>query len=246
MEIKTQALVIKVTDVGENDRLLTLLTKDNGIIKAFASNAKRLTNKNNSATTALCYSDFTLREVKGSYRVSDAVLSHCFFKIGCDIKKIALGQYFCEIAETLSPPDADSEEMLRLILNTLHYLNSEKIVLPLLKAIFELRALSISGYMPDLTNCSFCGEINDNEMYFLAQEGVVCCKKCNNENNVGIYLDATALTAMRYIVSVNFEKLYSFKIPFEKAERLSKVTEKFLIAQTERRFKTLDFYYSFA
>ncbi len=246
MEIKTQALVIKVTDVGENDRLLTLLTKDNGIIKAFASNAKRLTNKNNSATTALCYSDFTLREVKGSYRVSDAVLLHCFFKIGCDIKKIALGQYFCEIAETLSPPDAESEEMLRLVLNTFHYINSEKIELSLLKAIFELRALSISGYMPDLSNCAFCGKINDNQMYFLAQDGVICCKKCNDEGNIGIYLDATSLTAMRYIVSVNFEKLFSFTIPSEKSERLSKITEKFLMSQVERHFKTLDFYYSFS
>ena len=31
----------------------------------------------------------TLRDVKGSYRVADAVLSHSFFKVGCDIKKIA-------------------------------------------------------------------------------------------------------------------------------------------------------------
>lgn len=245
MQIKTQALVIKVTDVGENDRLLTLLTKGNGIVKAFASNAKRLTNKYNSATSALCYSDFTLREVKGSYRVADATLSHSFFKIGSDIKKLALGQYFCDVAETLSPPDDESEAMLRLVLNSFHYINSDKISSSLLKAIFELRALSISGYMPDLSACSVCGSADENEMYFYADDGVLSCKKCRDENDRGIYLDATLLTAMRYIIYSNFEKLFFFEIPADKSERLSKITEKFLIAQTEKRFKTLDFYYSF-
>ena len=245
MQIKTQALVIKVANVGENDRLLTLLTKDFGIIKAFASNAKRLNNKNNAATSALCYSDFTLREVKDSYRVSDAVLSHSFFKIGSDVKKIALGQYFCEIAETLSPPDSDSSEILRLLLNSFFFLNNDKMPSPLLKAIFELRALSISGYMPDLSNCAFCGCEAENEMYFLSQDGVLSCKKCLSEDVNGTYLDATLITAMRHIVTSGFERLFSFEIPLEKAERLSLVTEKFLIAQTEKKFKTLDFYYSF-
>ena len=97
--------------------------------------------------------------------------------------------------------------------------------------------------MPDLSCCSFCGEINENEMYFLSQDGVLSCKNCQND---GVYLDATSLTAMRYIVLSPFEKLFSFNIPGEKAERLSLVTEKFLTAQTERRFKTLEFYYNLA
>ena len=45
MQITTDALVLKVMDVGENDRLLTLLSKDYGIIRAFASGAKKIQNK---------------------------------------------------------------------------------------------------------------------------------------------------------------------------------------------------------
>ena len=122
MQITTQALVIKVTDVGENDRLLTLLTKHNGIIKAFASNAKKINNKYYSATSLFCFSDFTLRDVKGSYRVSDATLQHSFFKIGSDVEILSLCQYFCEVAEALCPPDLDSEELQRLILNIFHFM----------------------------------------------------------------------------------------------------------------------------
>ncbi len=244
MPIKTEALVIKVMDVGESDRLLTLLTKDYGIIKAFASGAKKLKSKYYAATSALCYSDFTLREVKDSFRVSDAFLKHNFFKIGSDVKMLSLGQYFCEAAEVLSPPDQDSHDMLRLLLNCFYHINSERIFTPLLKSIFELRALSVSGYMPNLLLCDNCGCFNENEMYFYSDDGILHCKNCVTENDGGIYLDSTLISAMRHIVYSDFEKVFSFSIPDEKAKRLSKITEKFLISQTERKFKTLDFYYS--
>lgn len=236
--------MIKVTDVGENDRLLTLLTKNNGIIKAFASNAKKITNKYYAATSVFCFSDFTLRDVKGSYRVSDAVLKHSFFRLSYDVKALSLCQYFCELAETLSPPDSDSESMLRLLLNTFHFILNKTKPLPILKAIFELRSLSISGYMPDLVGCLECGEFDSSQMYFFVEDGVLRCKRCKEENDLGYYLDATLISAMRYIVYSDFEKLFSFEIPIEKAERLSKITEKFTTAQTEKKFRTLDFYYS--
>ncbi len=244
MQITTQALVIRVTDTGENDRLLTLLTKNNGIVKAFASNAKKINNKYYSATSLFCYSDFTLRFVKGSYRVSDAALKHSFFKIGSDVKALSLCQYFCEVAEALSPPDTNSEDLLRLILNTFHLMFPQKKYLPLLKAIFELRSLSISGYMPDLVGCRECGNFFESEMYFYSDEGALSCRKCKRVDDKGIYLDATLISAMRYIVYVDFEKIFSFEIPNEKADRLSKITESFIISQTERKFRTLDFYYS--
>ncbi len=244
MPIKTEALVLKVMDVGESDRLLTLLTKDFGIVKAFASGAKKLKSKYYAGTTALSYSDFTLREVKDSYRVSDAYLKHNFFKIGSDIKLLTLAQYFCEAAEVLSPPEQDSHEMLRLLLNSFYYIGSDKISHHQLKAIFELRALAISGYMPNLLVCDNCGNYDEKEMYFFADEGVLNCKECNSDNYSGILLDATLISAMRHIVYSDFEKIFSFSVPEEKAKRLTKITEKFLITQTERKFKTLDFYYS--
>ena len=244
MQITTQALVIKVTDVGENDRLLTLLTKHNGIIKAFASNAKKINNKYYSATSLFCFSDFTLRDVKGSYRVSDATLQHSFFKIGSDVEILSLCQYFCEVAEALCPPDLDSEELQRLILNIFHFIVTGKKSAALLKAVFELRALSISGFMPDLVGCLECGEFFESEMYFYTDDGALRCKRCKLDNDKGIYLDATLISAMRYIVYMDLEKLFSFEIPKEKAERLSKITEAFITSQTERRFRTLDFYYS--
>ena len=51
----TEGLVIKEMNVGESDRLVTLFTRDYGIIKAFASGAKNIKSKKGAATSLLTY-----------------------------------------------------------------------------------------------------------------------------------------------------------------------------------------------
>ncbi len=47
---------------GESDRLVTLLTREEGIIRAFSPLAKTLKSKQGSATQLLCYSRFLFTE----------------------------------------------------------------------------------------------------------------------------------------------------------------------------------------
>ncbi len=244
MQVTTDALVLRVNDVGDSDRLLTLLTKEYGVIKAFASGAKKLKSKYYAGTSLLCYSHFILEEVKGTFRVRDASLNTSFFKIGCDISLISLQQYFCELAFVLAPMDNTADAYLRLLLNSLHAANNEKMYEPLLKAVFEMRILSLSGYTPDLVACFNCGEFDKDIFYFNPQESVIGCDGCDKDKNSHICLDRTLISAMRHIIYCDFEKLFSFKIPDESAKRLSKITEKYLLTQTEQSFSTLNFYNS--
>ncbi len=244
MQITTDAIVIKVNDVGDNDRLITLLTKDYGVVKAFASSAKKIKSKYYSGTALFSYSRFILEQVKGTYRVRDASLNNSFFKIGCDISQISLQQYFCELSYILAPMDESSEMFLRLLLNSMYCINNSKMDEALLKAVFELRILSLSGYTPDLVACNDCGEFDKDIFYFNYNEGIISCEQCIYDKNATAILDRTLLSAMRHIIYCDFEKLFSFKIPQEYAIRLSKITEKYLLSQTEQRFSTLDFYNS--
>ena len=57
----TQALVIKEMKIGESDRLVTLFSRDYGVLKAFASGAKNIKSKKASATSLLTYGSFTIK-----------------------------------------------------------------------------------------------------------------------------------------------------------------------------------------
>ena len=237
----TQALVIKEMNVGESDRLVTLLTKDFGIIKAFAAGAKNIKSKKAAATSLLTYSSVTFVEKKGTKRIYEATPISQFFTLGTEIEVLALSQYFCELAFVFGEENSPNEELLRLILNSLHFLTKEKKFPPLIKAITELRLASLAGYTPNLIACSSCGKFEDDIMYFDLSDGSLSCEACK-ENGTFCAIDKTMLSTMRHIVYSEFKKLYSFTVPDESANHLSRLTEKYITMQTDYKFQTLEFY----
>ena len=237
----TEGLVIKEMNVGESDRLVTLFTRDFGIIKAFAAGAKNIKSKKAAATAVLTYSSFTILKKKDSYRIYEATPIAQFFSVGTGIDVLSLSQYFCELCYAFGEENTPNKELLRIVLNSLHFLVKSKKYPPLIKAVTEFRIAVICGYSPNLVGCTECGAFEDNLMYFNLTDGSITCSKCHD--GIGdIPLDKTLLSALRHITYSDFSKLYSFEIPQKSADMLSDITEKYIAYQTDLHFKTLDFY----
>ncbi len=243
MRFTTEGLVIREKNIGENDRLITILTRDMGVIRAFAAGAKSIKSKKGAATGLLSYSSFTILQKNDTYKIYEATPIRVFFGAGSDILKLSLSQYFCELCSVLVPANTDSEEFLRLILNSLHFLISENRNPDIIKAITELRLASISGYTPNLIACDGCGKFEADVMYFSLSNGSVLCDDCKKDL-YSIPVNRTMLSAMRHIVYSEFRGLYSFEIPNSDAKLLSVLTEKYIMTQTEHRYQTLEFYHS--
>jgi len=241
MRFTTDALVIKEMKVAESDRLVTLLTRDYGVIKAFAAGAKNIKSRKGAATGLLSYSSMTILKKNDTYRIYEATPIRVFFGVGSDVVRLSLSQYFCELALVLSPTEDESEEFLRVILNSLYFLTEEKRNPELIKAITEFRIAAMTGYMPDLVACENCGAFENDIMYFRISDGHILCDGCKAEVGV-VPIDRTLLSAMRHIVYSKLAALYSFEIPDNAALRLSDITEKYILTQTDHSFKTLDFY----
>ena len=71
MKINTDGLIIKRGAVGENDRLVTVLTRDLGVIRAFVHGGNKVKGKTISATDVLCYSSFTVSRNRDTYTISE-------------------------------------------------------------------------------------------------------------------------------------------------------------------------------
>lgn len=239
----TEGLVIREMNVGESDRLVTLFTREYGIIKAFAAGAKNIKSKKAAATSLLTYSSFTILNKKGTLRIYEATPKSTFFTLGSDIEILSLSQYFCELALEFAESGIPNMELLRLILNSLHFLTKEKRYPPLIKAITELRTAVLSGYMPNLVACKNCGAFESNIMYWSISDGSLSCGECGRKEN-SVAIDKTLLSALRHIVFSEFKNLYSFDIPNKSAAELSKITEKYLTTQTDYNFSALQFYNS--
>lgn len=219
--------------------MITIITRDHGVITAFVRGVKSIKSKRGSATSLLSYSNFTLESKGDTYTVLEASINQMFFGAGSDIVILTIAQYFCELCNTFKPYSDESEEYLRLILNSLYLLTEKKRSPELIKAITELRVAVIAGYAPNIVACNNCGKFEDGIMYFKIDDGTLYCNECKNDNCVSISL--TILQAMRHIVFSKFEKIYSFTIPEEAAKQLSILTERYVTYQTEHKFTTLEF-----
>ena len=122
MKITTNGLVIKEQTTGESDRLVTLLTADYGILRAFVRRAKLVKSRTASATSLFSYAKFTLYKTRDAYTADDVVPIEVFFDLRKDIESLALAQYFAQLAYEMGAEEQPCEELLRLTLNSLHLL----------------------------------------------------------------------------------------------------------------------------
>lgn len=245
MQVKTEGLIIKEQTVGESDRLLTVLTRDRGVLKAFARRAKSLKDSKNCATGLLCYSRLSIFSGRDKYIIDDASPIEVFFGLRKDIGDLSLAQYFCELSGVLVPEETDSAEYLRLVLNSLSFLSKQTKQRELIKAVTELRIISLAGYMPDLVVCRGCHCYESDDWAFFPRSGIIMCRDCLSiEPNSEPYLSISGgvLTAMRHIIFSDFEKIYSFALPQEALERLGRATEEYVLNVIGRIPMTLDFY----
>lgn len=243
MQIETKGLVILEKSVNESDRLVTVLTREEGVVRAFAQQAKKIKSNKLCATQLFSYSRFTIFKGRDKYIINDAQPIEVFFDLRRDIERLSLAQYFCELAGVLAPQEAEAGDFLRLMLNSLHFLCKATRPNAQIKAIVEMRMLSLAGYMPNLVCCAGCSCYEADEMIFLPRKGLIYCANCfQDSGEPAVKLSRGALTGLRHIIYSDFEKLFSFSMSPQGLKELSNASEQYTLCTVERSFNTLDFY----
>ena len=172
MQTTTMGLVLRATKTGEADRVLSVLTPA-GIVSAIAKGSLRLKNRLHSATGLFCYSEFTLFEGKTMYMVDEAEVREVFWGVHEDVVNMALAMYCAEFVSTLSPTGDEAAAQLRLLLNSLYYLSEKKRAPAFIKPVYELRALTLAGFLPGLVACADCVKYEGGPFCFDAATGLL-------------------------------------------------------------------------
>lgn len=242
MIIRTDGIVIREKEAATGDKHLTLLTRQAGVLTAFAGGGKSPKNKNVSSTDLLCYSDFSIDITKkGNCYIKEATPKSVFFDLRRDIVTLCLAQYLAELTSELAPRAEEAGEFLPLILNCMHLLCTGSKEREQIKAVAELRMLTLAGYMPQLVGCNKCGIYESEKMYFDTFSGELFCESCRPAVKLK-EISMSTLSAMRHICLSDSNKIFSFTLSPEAMLGLTSVAEKYLLSVTGKRFKTLDFY----
>lgn len=242
--ITIKGIVLKEKAVGENGKFIDILTAENGVIELTVKGARKINSQFLSSTQLFAYSEFCYSE-SGKYRfLNSAEPIRIFYNLRNSLSKVSLACYFSEILRFCAEPQPDND-ILRLFLNTLHFLEKDLRDEKMLKTIFELRLMSEIGFMPDVVGCHGCGAFEPEEIFFSMHEGCFYCRDCFNNNPDEWYkINISVLSAMRHILLTDFDRLFNFRTSENTMNTLAYISEKYLMFCLERNFRTLDFYKS--
>lgn len=228
------------TKTGEADRVLTLLTPS-GVVKAYAKNSLRPGGRLTYATGLFCYSQFELYKGRSMQNVDSASDILQFPALASDVSSVSLATYLCELVKLLAPIEDDAGDFLSLALAALHYINTG-VDRRKVKSAFELKILTLSGYMPDLDCCGKCGGNPKNALFFNTSGGKILCGDCLAAAGGSPNCSGAALAAMRYITEAPPKKVFLFNLPDDQLDQLARLAEGYTVCQLETRPPTLDFY----
>lgn len=204
-------MVLSAAPVGDYDKLVVLLTRERGKIRAFARGARRPGSALMAAANAFAFGEFQIYEGRTSYTMSQASIQNYFGELMTDFEGACYGQYFLEFADYYTRENADGSDFLKLAYQSLRALLVPSLPRNLVRYIYELKAMTYSGECPQTFEQFSDWNLNPSTEY-----------------------------ALQYVVAASVEKLYTFLLTEEVFAEFARVVTWLRKHYVEHRFKSLE------
>jgi DNA repair protein RecO (recombination protein O) len=206
-------MVLAVIPIGEYDKRITIFTKERGKISAFAKGARRPNSKLLAAASPFTFGEFEVLEGKSSYTIFRITVTNYFSSLREQLEEVYYGFYFLEITDYYTRENLVDLHMLKLLYQSLRALEKPTLPNRLVRVIFELKAMVISGEYPNVFTCLHCGN-ETAPFWFQYKTAAMVCETCHQFDRT-VPVNPAALYAMQYIVTATIEQLYTFVVTKE-------------------------------
>ena len=262
MLFATDGVITKVTNGTGSDKYLNIITPRRGRISVLVKGSHSPESKTASLSQLFTYGNFEIYQKNDAYWLRGGMIINPFYNLANDITRMAAATYICELANEITDESDECEEILRLLLNTLYLLSKGEKKIPIVKGVFELRSMAMSGYFPDVSGCRCCNKSISENMYLDVLGGSLLCDDCFKkmgtevkniprdfedvrEASVICRASASVVAALKYVLGSPSEKVFSFDLKDEEdTQMFSKLCETYVTSHLGRGFDSLDFYNS--
>lgn len=121
---KTEGIIIKRKDFGEADRILTVLTKNQGKIKVVAKGVRKISSRRASHVELLNQSILTIHDGKMPILTEAETIKH-YSILKSDLEKCGFAFYICELIDGLLAEYQENRSAFNLMQDALIRLQTE-------------------------------------------------------------------------------------------------------------------------
>jgi DNA repair protein RecO (recombination protein O) len=240
---KTEAIVLRTMDLGEADRVLTVLTPRLGKLRVIAKGVRRPRSRIGGGLQPFSDVQLVLAVGRTWDVVTSSSLEDPHLGLRNDLHSTAAAWYVVELADRFCEGAADSHEAFRLLAQALSALDAgPDVAREVVARWFELALLDAMGFRPSLSQCLECGSTIEPEgNAFSAVGGGVLCPHCRHASNGARPVSADALKVLRHLQRSPLVGVLTLRLTPALHREVEHILHATVMAVLERELRSRDF-----
>ncbi len=238
---RSEAIVLRRTDFGEADRLLTLYSRDFGKIKAIAKGARKPQSRKTGHVEQFMRSNFLFASGREIAILTQAEMVQPYTALRDDLILTTYAAYLVELLDRFTVEEDKHSGIYQLLADGLGWLTIHEDVL-LVARFYELRLLGLAGFRPQLFHCVACGEaIEEQDQFFSGELGGVLCPNCRAEDRRAMAITAVSTKVLRYLQTRPWDTVHNLRLKRAVHTELENVMHFYITYVLERNLKSVEF-----
>ena len=228
-------------NLGDYDKMITLLTPGLGKIGCAAKGARRPKSLLMAGSQFLCFADYTLYKGNGTYNLNSCDTIEFFYNIRTDLDKYKYAVHITKIILDVTNENENCYRTLQLFLNTLYTISEMDKDKDFVLSVFKFRLLCILGFTPRVLKCTSCKEEKNLTKFSIKDNGFKC-EACGRQDKSAIDMSESTKSAILYTVSAPPKKLFSFSLKDESLREFELITKIYFNEKLEKEYKIEDLF----
>jgi len=233
-------VIIRRSDFGEADRLLTLITPT-GKRRVVAKGARKITSRLAGHIELFTHATMLLAVGRNLDIVTQSVILHSFDTLRADLQRIGTAYYAAELIDRLIEDQDENRQAFDLLVATLAAIDTSRNV-DLALRFYELRLLGYMGYRPQLYHCAGCQEVlTEDTNRFSPTAGGALCARCAASDRDALPMSLSAFKLLRFLQSQPLEAIERLNISGATRSEVEKLLRAYIRRILERDLKSIAF-----
>jgi DNA repair protein RecO (recombination protein O) len=239
--LKVEAVVLRHSDYGEADRLLTLFTREQGKLRAIAKGVRKMQSRKAGHLEPFTQVALMLAQGHDLWIVTQAEAIESLQPLREDLTRLSYAGYVVELLDRFTYEEGQNWQLYNLLVETLKRLSAEEdAFIPV--RYYEMRLLDLLGFRPLLFECAACGKpIQAEDQYFSAERGGVLCPDCGLMVNEVRPVSMDALRYMRHFQRSTYNEAKRAAPIKETRDEVEALLNYYLTYLLERNLNTPEF-----
>lgn len=234
--VKVKGVILSENNMGDYDKMLTMLTPNFGKISCVAKGARRPKSALLAGTQMFCFGEYMMYQGTSTYHINSCETIEIFYKLRTDLEKLKYAIHINKIVQDVTEENENCFNIMQLYLNALYTISETDKDLDLTISIFKLRLLCILGYTPRILLCTNCKE-KDNLTYFSIKDNGFKCEACARQDKSSLQMSESTKNAIKYTITAPAKKLFSFNLINESLEEFKLICKIYFNEKLEKEYK---------